>query len=149
MEKRWFWRGFARHQFVLRGRNIRRFNDLAWELTNHDLDFIFERDGLAYGIEVKNTLGYMDFSEFQIKIQLSKHLGIRPVFVCRMLPKSWIFNLQRMGGFALILKYQLYPWTHQPLAKEVARELRLPVDAPRTLEEGTMNRFLKWHLKQL
>src|SRR5260221_14385664 len=44
---------------------------------------------------------------------------IRPVFVCRMLPKSWIFELLRAGGFALILKYQLYPSTHRELAKRV------------------------------
>ncbi len=53
------------------------------------------------------------------------------------------------GGFALILKYQLYPWTHRELAKRVNQALNLPVDAPRFLAEGTMNRFLKWHGKKL
>jgi len=91
----------------------------------------------------------MDFKEFLIKIRLCRSLGIKPVFVCRMLPKSWIYELSKAGGFALILKYQLYPWTHHQLAKRVARELGLPVDAPRILHEPTMARFLKWHLKQL
>lgn len=40
----------------------------------------------------------------------------------------------------MILKYQLYPWTHAELARRVARELTLPVDAPKSLAEGTMNR---------
>jgi hypothetical protein len=53
------------------------------------------------------------------------------------------------GGFALIMKYQLYPWTHKELAKRVASELGLPVDAPKALSEGTMHRFLAWHRKQL
>ncbi len=59
------------------------------------------------------------------------------------------FELMHRGGFALILKYQLYPWTHRELAKRVNQELDLPVDAPRFLAEGTMKRFLKWHGKKL
>lgn len=46
-------------------------------------------------------------------------------------------------------KYQLYPWTHRALAKRVKDDLGLPVDAPRFLYEGTMNRFLKWHRKNV
>ena len=109
------------------------------------MDFIFERDGKAYGIEVKNTLGYMDRVEFEIKIRLCRHLVVRPVFAARMLPKSWINDLINVGGFALIIKYQLYPWAHRELARKVRSELELPVDAPRRLSDGTMARFLRWH----
>jgi hypothetical protein len=66
-----------------------------------------------------------------------------------MMPKTWIQELQVKGGFALIRKYQLYPWTHKNLARKVARELELPVDSPRVLEATTMNRFIKWHKKQV
>ena len=52
------------------------------------------------------------------------------------------------GGLALILKCQLYPWSQRDLARRVRQELGLPVDAPRALEEGTMDRFLRWHLRQ-
>ncbi len=52
-------------------------------------------------------------------------------------------------GYGMIMKYQLYPWTHKELAKRVADELTLPVDAPRALYEVTMNRFLEWHKKWL
>lgn len=141
--------GFARNRFVMCARNTRQYAGRSWTESNHDLDFIFERDGIAYGLEVKNTLGYMDEKEFLLKIRLCKQLGIKPVFVCRMLPKSWIHELNTAGGFALILKYQLYPWTHHQLAKRVAKELELPVDAPRALAEGTMGRFLKWHVKHV
>ena len=99
------------------------------------------------GIEVKNTLGYMEYEEFDTKIRLCGRLGIRPVFVVRMIPKTWIKELIDRGGYAMILKYQLYPWTHRDLAQRVARELGLPVDAPRALADGTMERFLRWHEK--
>jgi len=72
-------------------------------------------------------------------------VGLKPVFVVRMIPKSWIKELNDSGGFALILKYQLYPWTHKELAKKVAKKLDLPVDAPKEIEEGTMLRFMRWH----
>lgn len=45
----------------------------------------------------------------------------------------------------MILKYQLYPWSHRQLATRVQKELGLPVDSPRALAEGTMARFLRWH----
>jgi len=105
----------------------------------------FLRDGRAYGIEVKNTLGYMDRTDFDTKIRLCRHLGVRPVIAARMLPKTWINDLIIAGGFALIFKYQLYPWAHRELAKTVQKELGLPVDSPRSLSDGTMARFLRWH----
>ncbi len=140
---------FARRQFVMTGHNTRKYGNLEWEETQHNLDFIFDRDGAAYGLEVKNTLSYMDEKEFDVKIRLCEHLGIRPVFAVRMLPKTWMKKLIDRGGYGMILKYQLYPWTHVELARRVARELGLPVDAPRALADGTMDRFLKWHAKNV
>lgn len=104
---------------------------------------------MAYGVEVKNTLSYMDEGEFQIKMKICEHLGIAPVFAVRMLPKSWTIELIRRGGYAMILKHQLYPWSHLDLAKRVASELGLPIDAPRKLKDGTMDKFLNWHNKRL
>lgn len=140
---------FARRQFVLLSENTSQYGARQWTRTKHNLDFIFERDGRAYGIEVKNTLSYMDDEEFEIKVEMCAHLGIIPVFACRMLPKSWIYDLMKRGGYAMILKYQLYPWTHIGLARRVRDELGLPVDAPRRLYDGTIDRFVKWHAKNL
>jgi hypothetical protein len=137
--------GFAQRQFVLRGRHTREFEDRRWEESEHELDFIFERDGVGYGVEVKNMLGYMDHDELELKIRLCGQLGVKPVFVARMLPKSWIKEIVDAGGFALVLKYQLYPVTHLDLARRVNQELGLPVDAPRALAMGTVDRFVRWH----
>jgi hypothetical protein len=136
---------FARNQFVMIDRNTREYGGRSWSSTDHDLDFIFERDGIAYGIEVKNTLGYMDKRELDIKIKLCHYLNLRPVFVVRMMPKSWMYDVINAGGFGLIFKYQLYPFSHIELARHVAKELGLPLDAPRAIAEGTMTRFLNWH----
>jgi hypothetical protein len=141
--------GFARHEFVMKGRNTRIYRGKEWRNSEHNMDFIFERDGVGYGVEVKNTLGYMDHDEFQIKIRLCKHLGIWPVFVARMLPKTWIKEVVDSRGFGLIMKYQLYPWTHRELAKKVAKEFGIPVDSPKVIADGTMARFMKWHRKKV
>ena len=105
--------------------------------------------GVRYGIEVKNTLGYMEHEELLTKVNLCEHLGIKPVFVARMLPKSWIEEVRGAGGFSLILKYQLYPLAHRELARKVSSELGLPVDSPKALADGTMDRFVQWHRKNL
>ena len=48
----------------------------------------------------------------------------------------------------MIMKYQLYPWTHKELAKRIAGELGLPVDAPKALHDGTMHKFVEWHRRR-
>ena len=88
----------------------------------------------------------MKYDELQTKLKMCSALGIKPVFVARMMPKSWIKEIVDAGGFALILKYQLYPVSHRELAKKVKAELGLPIDSPKALEEGTMDRFVRWHI---
>lgn len=141
--------GFARSKFLLLGEKVRAFEGREWRKTGHDLDFVFERDGVAYGVEVKNTLGYMDHKELMVKVELAGFLGLKPLFVVRMVPKSWIYEVNEAGGFVLVLKYQLYPWTERDLATRVRERLGLPVDAPKKLLESTMRRFLDWHTRNL
>jgi len=140
---------FAKEQFVLKGRETSEWQGRRWTRTNHDFDFIFERDGVAYAVEVKNTLGYPVHDEIITKLAMAKFMRATPVFVARMLPRTVINEIWRAGGFALILKYQLYPYSHRALAKRVAEVLRLPVDSPRRLSDGTMKRFTDWHAKRL
>lgn len=139
--------GFGRFHFVQRGRNVREYNGVQWTETNHDLDFVFERDGRAYGVEVKNKLGYMDEEEMNVKIRLSEHIGVVPVFVVRWAPKSWINDVRKRGGFTLVLKHQLYPWGYEELAEKVRTKLELPVAVPVRLMDGTIRRFERWHEK--
>ena len=130
------------------GRNTNEFEGRRWEESEHDVDFIFERDGRAYGIEVKNTLPYINDREMKLKIRLCKHLGLTPVFVVRAMPAIWIGEVSRAGGFTLVLGYQLYPLGHKEFAREVREKTGLPVDAPRALYDGTMQRFVTWHEKR-
>jgi len=142
--------GFARNQFVILGTSTNEFNDRKWTQTEHNLDYILTRDSVVYGIEVKNTLPYIPKDELDIKIKMCQYLDILPVFVVRMLPASWTYELWQKGGFALIIGYQLYPWGYKEFAERIKKELGLPVDCPKALLDGTIKRFIKnFHKKNV
>ena len=44
----------------------------------------------------------------------------------------------------MIMRFQFYPWTHKEIADKIRDELGLPVDTPKKIELGTMQRFENW-----
>jgi hypothetical protein len=71
----------AREGFRVRGPSLRTFQGKTWDKTEHDLDWIFERDGIGWGVEIKNTWAYIDREEMKVKIELCGVLGVRPLFI--------------------------------------------------------------------
>ena len=137
--------GFALNGFNLAGRETNKFGDKIWVQSGHNLDFVFSKDNIGYGVEVKNMLGYMDYEELETKVKMCDFLGLRPIFVVRMFPKTWINEIRDFGGFSLIMKYQFYPISFKDFALKVKNTLGFPVDTPKRIEQGTMDRVLKWH----
>jgi hypothetical protein len=137
--------GFADTGFRVRGRNVTTVGKLTWNETKHNLDRLVERDGERYGVEIKNQLGYIDQTEFQIKLAMCKHFKIRPLFIARMMPRSYIYAVQQEGGFCLILENQHYPLLADDLASRVRAKLKLPVRVIRALPDTTFRRFERWH----
>jgi hypothetical protein len=135
--------------FLPTARKVRTYAGKVWAETEHDLDRVFERDGVAYGAEIKNTLKYIPRDELTVKLRMCKHLGLRPLFIVRMAAKSYINEVRLENGFTLVFKFQLYPFGQKPFADRVREALRLPVDCPARIADGTVQRFLKWHLKKL
>lgn len=133
--------------FMPKATNVREYGGKEWTETGHDLDRVFERDGIPYGTEIKNTMAYIPRSELQIKLRMCARLGLCPLFILRYAPKSYIEQIRQAGGFTLIFKYQLLPHGFADLARRLRERLRLPVDCPRALSEGTIKRLLKWHQK--
>ena len=136
---------FARAHFKLIARNTNEYSGKKWTASSHDVDFIYEKDGFAYGVEVKNSLAYMREDELTLKMQLCEALGVTPLFVVRYMPKTWFHRVQQAGGYVLMLKYQLYPLSHAELARAVREELGLPIQAPAALWDSTVQRFTAWH----
>jgi hypothetical protein len=124
-------------------RNARSFKDKTWTATGHDLDRIVTRDGIHYGVEIKNTLPYIPRDELRIKLAMCKHLGLKPFFVSRMAPKNYNYEIIQQGGISWVLGNQFYPFGYEDLANTVKNELRLPVECPARIEDGAITRLSK------
>lgn len=135
--------------FTTTAENAREYKGSKWVETGHNLDRIFERDGVAYGTEIKNTLEYIEREELEIKLRMCEKLRVKPLFIVRMAPKSYIEMVRQTGGFSLIFKWQLYPFGQEELARQVRKRFGLPVDCPQAISRGTVDRFLNWHMKTL
>lgn len=141
--------GFPQVGFMPMAREVKIWEGRSWTETNHDLDRVFQRDGINYGTEIKNRLGYIPQDEFRTKLRMCKALNLVPLFIARMMPKTYIDEVYRAGGFSLIMKYQFYPISHRELSQRVRTELHLPVDCPSRLQDATLQRFLNWHFGKL
>lgn len=136
--------------FVCTGSDIRALGGREWTQTDHDLDRVFERDGIAYGAEIKNTLDYIPRVELRLKLQMCGELGLRPLFILRSAPKSYIFeDVYPTGGYVLVFGTQLYPFGQEEFAREVRERFGLPVGCPARVPQGRLDTFLKWQKKSL
>jgi hypothetical protein len=139
----------GRHGFRAEARSANSWQGKVWTKTGHNLDRIVTRDQRAYGVEVKNTQGYISRGELRTKLDLSHHLGLTPLFIMRFAPKSYIHEIVRRGGFALLFEQQMYPFGHAALLAEVQDTLGLKVLSPQDVKDGDIQRFLKWHERKL
>ncbi|MEW5817612.1 MAG: hypothetical protein AB1798_19715 [Spirochaetota bacterium] len=135
--------------FRLLGQNVNELQGKKWNKTGHNLDFILERDGIFYGCEIKNTLGYIEKEEMTIKLDICKYLGLAPLFIMRFTPKPYFKEILERGGITILFKYQLYEFSQRPLVDKIKNVLELPVDCPLAIEQGTMERMLKLHKKNV
>lgn len=138
----------GRYGFRAESRNVNNWQGKAWSKTNHNLDRIVTRDQRAYGVEVKNTQGYIQRDELRVKLDLCHYLDLTPLFIMRFAPKSYIHEIGKRGGFALLFEAQMYPFGHPALLAEVQKTLGLKVLSPRDVKDGDIQRFVRWHEKQ-
>lgn len=101
---------FQLNCFKIVGRNINRYRDKVWTKTNENLDFLLEKDNVSYGVEVKNTLDYMEYEEFTNKLDMYKELGLVPLWILRNAPEAQFNTMKAKKGIILCLKSQIYPF---------------------------------------
>lgn len=143
-----FMNAFACRGFTIEGRNIREYNDREWRETDHNLDFIMKKDGKVYGCEVKNKLRYIESEELKIKLNICDRLLVKPLFIMRIAPKSYNYEIIRRGGFSLIFECQIYSYGDRDLVRKIRDILDLPVDCPREIPSGIIDRFMNWHSRK-
>jgi len=141
--------GLLKRDFSVLGEKANEFKGRKWTKTGHDLDYIFERDGIAYGSEIKNTFGYIEKNEMDVKMEMCAFLKIRPLFIMRYAPKTWINDIYKAGGYALIFETKVFELGQIDLAKKIEKLLGLPVVCSARIPEGIIMRFENWHKKQV
>ena len=127
--------------FLPTARKVKAYNGKEWKETEHDLDRVFERDGIAYGAEIKNTLKYIPRHELTVKTKMCQHLGLLPLFIVRAAAKSYVNEVRLLGGFTLVFKYQLYPLGTSLSPTKCARRLDYQWTAQPELPTGRSNGF--------
>jgi hypothetical protein len=143
-----FFNSLTNRGFMSHGQNTNEYKGRKWEETDHNLDFILERDGKVYGTEVKNKWSYIDSDELDIKLRICDHLGIKPLFIMRGSPKHYNNMIYEAGGYAMIFVAQIYPFGQRDLVKRIKEKLGLEADCPRAIPDGIIDRFMQWHDRQ-
>jgi hypothetical protein len=136
---------FARTGFRVRQQKVTAVDGKAWIESGHDLDFLIERDGIRYGVEVKNQLGYIDQDELEIKLAMCERFGVRPMFCVRVMPANYFYDVTSKGGYVLVTQNQNYPLLAGDLARRVRKTLSLPVAVIQRLPDSALARFEKFH----
>ncbi|BEH58736.1 hypothetical protein [Burkholderia pseudomallei] len=139
----------ARAGFQPQATDANAWNGKQWTQTKHNLDRIVVKDSIAYGVEIKNTQNYIGRPELRTKLRMCEHLQLRPLFIMRFAPKSYIEEVRRAGGFTLLFEEQIYPFGFVKLMREVREALGLKVQCPRDFKEGDIQRLVNWHDKKL
>jgi hypothetical protein len=144
-----FCSGLAMKGFMPIQKKVKEYDGNKWSKTEHDLDFIFKRDAIAYGCEIKNTLRYIDLKELKIKLEMCEHFRVKPLFVLRYAPTTYINEIYKQGGYTMIFECQIYELSQIDLVNRIKHEIGLPVDSPKAIPDGILERFRVWHEKKL
>lgn len=145
-----FSRAFLLKGFKQVATNTNEYGGSTWTETGHNLDFIFERDDIVYGCEIKNRFEYIDRPEMRLKLRMCKHLGLTPLFIMRSAPKSYIYEIQQNAGFAKIYDWHIYPYGFEKLTKEIRTEFRdMPAYCVDELPDTILHAFLRWHERHI
>lgn len=119
--------GLSRLHLALVDRNTNTYRGRTWQETGHDLDFIVEKNGQGYGIEVKNTFDYMPLEEFSAKLQMCQFLGLRPLFIVRARhPEQWA-RAKAADGLVFMFKTKIFPPGQEGFVRRIWQHMRLPV----------------------
>jgi len=136
---------FQLNGFKIVGENTNEYRGLKWERTKHDLDFILEKDSIAYGVEIKNTLSYMEEDEFDAKLEMCKFLGLVLLWILRNAPAVQFERMKPYNGFILKFKSQVYPPGQEPLLRDMWEKMRIPASIWKKVPEKLVYLLLMQH----
>jgi hypothetical protein len=114
-----------------------------------NLDFIVERNGIIYGVDVKNWIRYEYTTRKEVifKVNLALQLRVVPFIIARYVDKDTIFlEVIQKGGICYPYKTLLVPPSFDSLAMEAGSLLGYPVLAVEWLPTYKVKWIEKLHL---
>ena len=141
----WFHFLFKSNSFNIVGKHTREYRGITWTKTGHDLDFIIDKDGIAYGVEVRNKFPYIDDDELDTKLQICAYFGIKPLFPFRTAPYSQIEKVKNQGGRILIFRSKIFPPGYRQLVNTMWNTMRLPVSIWTNTPPRIEQIFIQYH----
>jgi len=149
----------------------RAFNSLGFEIVGRDaseykgktvvavkgkespnLDFILERDGMVYGVDVKNWIRYEYNTRYEVifKVKLALQLRIVPFIIARYADKDTIYTeIISKGGICYPYKTLLFSPNFASLARQANSLLGYPTIALDKLPPFKVERIDFLHKKVL
>ena len=145
-----FCKALALHGFMPIAMKVNEYKGIKWTKTGHDLDYIFVKDEIEYGCEIKNTLGYIDKDELDLKLEMCSFLKIKPLFIMRYAPKTYNKKIiDEYGGYALLFKTQIYELSQEDLVNRIIETTGLPVICTSGIPDGFIDKLKNWHNKHV
>ncbi|MHA1581654.1 MAG: hypothetical protein ACTSYM_04030 [Candidatus Baldrarchaeia archaeon] len=95
--------------------------------VNNDIDFVAEKDGVEYGVEIKNDLGYPD--DLYWKFRVAAELNLIPMIIARWLNPAQINLIPKLGGVYIVYKDAIYSTTYKEAIDRIRSILNLPIEA--------------------
>ncbi|HME56648.1 MAG TPA: hypothetical protein VKM55_30890 [Candidatus Lokiarchaeia archaeon] len=133
-------------KFDIEGKHTNEFQGKKWTKTKNDLDFIASKDGVTYGIEVKNSFDDIPDPEFNIKVfGICPYLGIIPVCIFRFTRYDNLTKIKQVNGRVFVFVSKLFPTGLNQQVRAFWNETLLPIQTAMELPEKTRNQFIEWH----
>jgi hypothetical protein len=106
--------------------NTNQYKTRQWPDSRANLDIIAEhQDGRAFGIQAKNELKPIERNELLLQLSICDYLGLKPVFIVRYMPWSFLTDITAQKGFLLTLGTQIYPLGFNKLCQQIRDKLSI------------------------
>lgn len=137
---------FEKYGWRVAARHVNEYRGVQWPKSKENLDFIFRKNDVAIGVEVKDALEYIKPKELGNKTEMCFYLGILPCFVLRKAPRMYQDLVNYHDGFISYFLTKFYPYHYTDLVRQIYEQTRLPVNVwwqiPEKVQE-ILNRWLE------
>lgn len=139
---------FRRLGFQVESQHTNEFKGKKYSKGEKNLDFILSKDTQDYGVEIKNTVGYPEYDEFQEKTyELCEELKLIPWWISRYAPNNWFNEIKQLEGFIFRNKAILFPTISRPLADRIWYQTGIPVTLAEVLPLKIQKQMERQHEK--